>query len=187
MTTEEDQPDMAGGPQGQRWVEPAVWIGCVVVMAAAAWGVAWALEGAQVEWEVLAPAAPEVSTPEGLLQVRQAPPSDGEGEVMGETKPGGSGDRPVVIVNPEWEIQPQPVYPNMAMLLGKMEGVTRVRCRTGEDGSVFDCKVKEERPRGVGFGRETVKAAERARVRPRTVDGAPRQSAIEFTTRYHLD
>ncbi|HUH24848.1 MAG TPA: energy transducer TonB [Brevundimonas sp.] len=188
MTTNEDGPGAAGVPVGQRWVEPVVWTGCIVLMAAAAWGAAWALEGVRVEWEVLSPVPTEVSTPEGLLQVRRAQAPETAGDAKAEADSSArSGDRPVVIVNPKWEIQPQPVYPVMAMLLGKTEGMARVRCRTGADGSVYDCKVRVERPGGVGFGRETVRAAEQARVRARTHDGTPVRSAIEFTTRYRLE
>ncbi|MFC5373083.1 energy transducer TonB [Brevundimonas faecalis] len=168
------------------WVEPVVWGACCALIASAAWGVAWTLQNTRIEWELPKSPQREASTPEGSLEVGRSPSPSPPTNVEDAGR-NASKDRSRTVVNPAWEAPPEPVYPGLATLLGKTEGRARVRCVTGADGSVFGCEISEESPRGVGFGRETVRAAERASVRPRTVDGVPEQSSIEFTARFHMD
>ncbi|MDQ8027515.1 MAG: energy transducer TonB [Brevundimonas sp.] len=92
--------------------------------------------------------------------------------------------RPSVIANPSWARSPQPEYPELAVIHGITEGRVTVRCLTLPNGTLTDCQVIEETPPGHGFAEATIAAALRARLSPRTVDGAAVGARVQFTTRY---
>ena len=64
-----------------------------------------------------------------------------------------------------WEQLPHVNFPGTAANAGVAAGRASVSCLVGERGDLGQCRVERESPKGVGFGRETVRAFERARVR----------------------
>jgi protein TonB len=85
--------------------------------------------------------------------------------------------RPDFITAPDWQSRPDGdalagLYPPDAADAG-INGHTIVTCTVRDNGSVGDCVVKEETPKGRGFGRAAILAAKYFKMRPRTVNGAP--------------
>lgn len=90
-----------------------------------------------------------------------------------------AGDPPhrLVITNPDWVRAPKGaelarLYPAEA-LAKHVGGRTKALCHVLADGALDACVVLEECPRGYGFGRATLSAAQDFQMRPKTVDGVP--------------
>ena len=92
--------------------------------------------------------------------------------------------RPSVITNPSWATRPSPEYPALAITNGVTEGRTTLQCVVNPDGWLSNCQIIDETPAGHGFGQATLAAAARARISPRTVDGAAVGSRVQFTVRF---
>ena len=99
--------------------------------------------------------------------------------------------RPSVITNPDWVQRPNGAdlarfYPDRA-LEREITGSATIQCTVRENGSLTDCSVLDESPSGAGFGRATIQAATRYRMRPQTRDGAPVGGArVNVTIRWQL-
>jgi TonB family protein len=81
------------------------------------------------------------------------------------------------IASPDWVRRPSGedvarYYHFFAQLVGK-EGRAVIRCRVKADGTLSDCVVVHEAPRGWGFGRAALKMSRLFRMRPATVEGRP--------------
>ena len=105
--------------------------------------------------------------PPPLVQVRPAPPP-----------------RPPVITDPAWVRPPYPEYPEQAVAAGIDAGRVTLSCIVQPTGSLTDCVVRDETPPGAGFAESALMAATRARVAPRTVDGAAEPARVSFRVRY---
>ena len=89
-----------------------------------------------------------------------------------------------MVTNPSWARSPMPEYPAIAMANGVNEGRATLRCRILPNGSLADCLVVDENPRGQGFGKAALAAATTARISPRTVDGAVEGATVQFAVRF---
>jgi len=91
---------------------------------------------------------------------------------------------PSLITNPSWARQPVPDYPATALANGIIVGRVTLRCLALPDGALSGCEIIEETPAGQGFAASVIAAAARARLSPRTVDGAATGARVQFTTRF---
>jgi protein TonB len=85
--------------------------------------------------------------------------------------------RPDVISDPDWQSKPDgdklaELYPPDAADAG-ITGHTVTDCEVNENGTVKDCRVIEETPKGRGFDRAAIQASKYFRMRPKTRNGAP--------------
>lgn len=92
--------------------------------------------------------------------------------------------RPTFINSPGWARLPQVEFPERAMSRGIAEGRVVLRCAVQPSGAVSDCAVTEETPAGAGFGQAALSGARRARLSPRTVEGAAVGAQVSFTVRF---
>lgn len=92
--------------------------------------------------------------------------------------------RPSMITNPSWSRQPAPQFPAEALRNGVSEGRVTLRCITTASGVLIDCEVIDETPAGQGFAAAALASVDRARLAPRTVNGAAPGARVEFTIRY---
>jgi len=76
-------------------------------------------------------------------------------------------------------------YPDRAQRMEK-EGDAIIRCTATLEGSLADCQVVSESPKGYGFGDATVKVARFFRVKPMMRDGYPVESLITIPLRWRL-
>ena len=88
---------------------------------------------------------------------------------------------PSVITNPGWLTQPTgadllAVFPPRALEKG-ISGRVELECEVEVDTTLSGCTVIEEDPAGMGFGRAGLLLADKMRMRPQTVDGAPVRGA----------
>jgi protein TonB len=117
------------------------------------------------------------------LPVVQAPPQPAEPEViptlpekpvqLADVRPAPPKER--VIRNPTWLRRPSGdelgrLYPHRAADLGK-SGAATLMCSVTATGSVRDCAVVDESPKGLGFGEAAMASARLFKLNPRTVDG----------------
>ena len=132
--------------------------------------------------------ADQVANPPAEAPPPDTPPSDTAPPETPSAAPAPyMNDDGEAITNPVWLRAPQPEYPRAAQRAGEESGMARLACQTRADGGIQGCRIVEERPVGVGFGREAVAATMRARVKPRLVDGQPTESQVVFTIRYRLE
>ena len=94
--------------------------------------------------------------------------------------------RPSVITNPSWVRPPTPEYPDAAIDAAVESGRVTLSCIVLPNGLLSDCVVRNETPPGLGFAESALAATQRARVSPRTVDGAAVGARVTFTVRYML-
>jgi protein TonB len=92
--------------------------------------------------------------------------------------------RPSVITNPSWARQPSVEFPERASARGIESGRVVMNCLVNPNGSMSDCNVVSEDPPGSGFGAAAQAGARRARLSPRTVDGAAQGARVNFTVRF---
>ena len=69
---------------------------------------------------------------------------------------------------------PQPMYPRRALSRGK-EGYAVIEVIITTTGGVRDPVLLEEQPKGYGFGRAALKAANKLKYNPRVIDGVPEE------------
>ncbi|MBX9617060.1 MAG: M56 family metallopeptidase [Caulobacteraceae bacterium] len=91
-----------------------------------------------------------------------------------------------VITNPSWIDRPTPSWPAEALEAGATGGTVALSCRAETDGKLADCQIVSETPAGAGFGAEALRAATRARLSPRTVEGASTDGRVRFNVRMQL-
>ena len=77
-----------------------------------------------------------------------------------------------------------PVYPPAAMRR-RIEGMVELEFTVGADGALSDIRVVRSDPPGT-FDREAMRAAQRWRFSPRTVDGTPTSSKVRKTLNFRL-
>lgn len=82
---------------------------------------------------------------------------------------------------PGWARQPRPSYPDRAVEAG-ISGMAVLSCMVEDDGRTKDCQVEVERPAGADFGREALRAARDARLKPRPSGGG----LVTFTIRFSI-
>lgn len=92
--------------------------------------------------------------------------------------------RPSVITNPSWARQPTVEFPERATSRGIESGRVVLNCLVQPNGSMTDCNIVSEDPSGAGFGSAALAGARRARLSPRTVDGAAQGARVNFTVRF---
>jgi protein TonB len=94
--------------------------------------------------------------------------------------------RPSLITNPSWVRPPTPEYPEAALDAAVESGRVTLSCIVLQNGLLTNCEVRDETPAGLGFAESALVASARARVSPRTVDGAAALARVTFTVRYML-
>lgn len=94
--------------------------------------------------------------------------------------------RPSVITNPAWSRSPAPEYPEAAVAAAVESGRVTLSCIVLPNGHLNECVVRNETPPGLGFAESALASTQRARVSPRTVDGAAERARVTFTVRYML-
>jgi protein TonB len=118
--------------------------------------------------------------PPPTIQLPPAKPSGlHDGPVATQTPP--VPPRPSIISSPDWERVPNgedllAVYPDAARDQ-HASGHSRMQCKVTARGTLTDCQILDEDPKGMGFGRASLQAAKFFKMRPRTVDGAPVEGA----------
>jgi protein TonB len=61
-------------------------------------------------------------------------------------------------------------------------------CTIAAQGNLANCVVVSETPDGFGFGEAALKGAQNARLRARTIDGAPLDGRpVQFRSKFSLD
>lgn len=84
---------------------------------------------------------------------------------------------PPVIVGPQWISRPTPDQMARSYPAGAVEqsldGRATLRCSVTVAGTMADCVVVDESPRGQGFGRAAMTLSRYFRISPRTEDGRP--------------
>lgn len=171
-------PGTAASPmEGPRWVwiKLGVWAVVLLLLAGAAWGVAWTAIHVRVGFE---PSRPTDAARREAPSPYAASPDPGSTPGMKEDGP--------AIIQPDWVKRPEPVFPRAAQRADAETGTVSLTCQADARGRMKACWIDDETPQGLGFGEEAVKAAMKARVRPRLVDGQPLESEVVFTVRYRL-
>lgn len=107
-----------------------------------------------------------------ILLVQAAPPAAVAPAPAEDANPA-----PSVVVPPDWVHKPNAddllrVYPSLA-LRERVQGVAIFRCEVSEKGTLFDCAVVDEAPKGRGFGEAALKLAPQFKMRPLTKAGQP--------------
>lgn len=148
-------------------------LGAVVAVAAGALTVAPA--GAQQTKPKPAPtpAPPVITVPAPTVPISPAPP-----------RPPRDRNDAAIITNPSWARQPMPEYPEIATANGVTSGRVVLRCLSTPTGALTACETVSETPEGQGFAASALAAAARARLSPRTVDGAATGARIQFAIRF---
>ena len=96
---------------------------------------------------------------------------------------------PAVITHPRWASQPsaaqmERVFPRRALTEG-VSGSALMDCLVSASGSLSQCSVASETPRGQGFGRAASSLTQYFRMSPGTVDGQAIDGArVTFTVRF---
>jgi len=181
------------GTRSGVWTAVASWLLAITLLFISAGLVTWAIHGgvrmasaieAEVEEEQARSEAP-------VLLVR--PDAGGDAALIPEppSPSDSAGGRvppplPPLASAPAWLQRPEPTYPREAIRAGVGQGEVDLRCVARADGQVASCTVTSETPEGYGFGREAVRAAHGARMRPARVDGEPVDARIQFTVRFRL-
>lgn len=93
---------------------------------------------------------------------------------------------PREITNPAWVRPPMPEFPEQAIAAGIASGRVTLSCVVLPDGLMHDCVLRNETPAGYGFAAAAIAATARARVSPRTVDGAAVGARVTFSVRYQM-
>ena len=91
--------------------------------------------------------------------------------------PASAQPRPSVITRPDWLRKPTGEdmahnYPQAAVMMN-LEGRTILHCSVAVSGRLEDCEVREETPKGIGFGKATLALSRGFLMRPQTRDGVP--------------
>lgn len=181
--TERDPP-VTGSWLQRRGVDLAVWCLVIAGVVAAAAAIAWL--PSQVRVDLRAPELPSWRAQEPLIPVvveppPGAPPSEPPFATADTVLPSGE-----VVSNPRWLTQPAAEFPAEAMRRGYQEGAVDLACTVAVSGRLSDCRVVEETPEGHGFGASALKAASRARLEPRRVDGVAMEAQVRFSVHYRL-
>lgn len=95
-------------------------------------------------------------------------------------------DKGEAVTRPIWVRQPTPTYPVAPAAERAGQGEVVLNCASQPNGSLSDCRIVSETPKGAGFAQSAMEAATRARLAPATVNGEAAQRRVTFTTRYRL-
>jgi protein TonB len=96
---------------------------------------------------------------------------------------------PAVITSPRWASRPTAAqmdraYPSRAIANG-LAGSAQMNCLVSASGTLSNCSIVSETPRGQGFGRAASGLTQYFRLSPGTVDGQPIDGArVAFTVRF---
>lgn len=126
------------------------------------------------------PLPPVLILPEPPRQPNVAPPVIVPGPPPAPRDP----NLPTVILHPSWARQPMLDYPAAAIANNVSAGRVVLRCTANPNGSLSNCAIVEETPDGQGFADAAIAGARRARLSPRTIDGAAVGATVQFTIRF---
>ena len=81
---------------------------------------------------------------------------------------------------------PESILPEVVIEAQPRGGLVTLSCLTQPNGSLAECRIVSETPRGAGFGAAALESARAARLSPATVRGAARGARVDFTVRFTL-
>jgi protein TonB len=118
---------------------------------------------------VIVPQTPSTDPPVVIPQTQQPPVQ------LASAVPTPQPAKDRLIRNPTWLRKPsasemERIYPRRALDLEKSGGAT-LMCTVAASGSVGNCSVIDESPKGLGFGEAALASAKLFKLSPRTVDG----------------
>lgn len=88
-----------------------------------------------------------------------------------------------VIVDPEWEVEPEAAAPRGALDMNIVGDEVVASCIAAAEGRLVDCRIEEENPRGFGYGREVLASTRRARL-DTTAEDFRIGAQVRFTYRF---
>ncbi len=175
--------DSAGsGRETGVWTTVASWLFAITLLVISAALVTWAIHGGiRMASAIEAEVEEDQARSEALAIPVQRGAQD-DGDLIAEPGPA----PPPPDGPPAWLQRPEPEYPREAIRARVEEGEVDLSCVARADGRVAFCTITSEIPEDYGFGREAVRAAHDARMRPARADGEPVDARIQFSVRFRL-
>ncbi|WP_293826535.1 energy transducer TonB [uncultured Brevundimonas sp.] len=96
--------------------------------------------------------------------------------------------RPSTITNVQWSRPPRTTaddFPARA-IEREISGYAIVECTARSNGAPANCRIIEESPAGMGFGRAAQRVVQRGQLSPRTVDGAAQDATFRVRIPFNL-
>ena len=67
------------------------------------------------------------------------------------------------------------------------QGHAKLACRVNTDGTLSECRVLDESPKGLGFGAASLRMSRMLRVKPAIRDGKPLAGSIVFPMTWKIE
>jgi TonB family protein len=164
------------------WTTVASWLFAITLLVISAALVTWAIHGGIRMASAIEAEVEEDSARSEALAIPVQRRAQDDGGVIAEPGPA----PPPPDGPPAWLQRPEPHYPREAIRARIERGEVELSCVARADGRVAFCTITSEAPEGYGFGRESVRAAHDARMRPARDGGEPVDARIQFPVHFRL-